>query len=136
MNINDINFSKPLNGNLFSDIAESVAYSIKYTTNREGKTVKNQKNKNAQLRKFYDELVMWNDKVQQDRVDRKVKFEELLPFIKMLKAKVAYASGRGHVDTNFKDIFYRCIDQIESDESLKYSKLFMEAVMGFCKSYE
>ena len=93
-------------------------------------------NKTTQLRKFYDELAMWNDRVQLVRENKAGKFQELIPFIKMLKAKVAYAEGRKNVDKNFSDIFNRCIDQISNVETLRDAKLFMEAVMGFCKLEE
>ena len=54
----------------------------------------------------------------------------------MLKAKVAYAKGRGHIDDAFQNIFNRCIDQIKDAQTLQHAKLFMEAVMGFCKLEE
>lgn len=54
----------------------------------------------------------------------------------MLKAKVAYAEGRKHVDKNFSEVFNRCIDQANNVETLRDAKLFMEAVMGFCKLEE
>jgi CRISPR-associated protein Csm2 len=43
-------------------------------------------NKSTQLRKFYDELVLWDNKV----LLHPEKFDEYLPFIRMLNAKVAY----------------------------------------------
>ena len=54
----------------------------------------------------------------------------------MLKAKVAYARGRKHVDDHFLEVFNRCIDQANNVETLRDAKLFMEAVMGFCKLEE
>lgn len=54
----------------------------------------------------------------------------------MLKAKVAYSQGRGLVNQNFSKIFNHTMDQINSAETLKDGKLFMEAVMGFCKLYD
>ena len=88
------------------------------------------------MRKFYDELAMWNERVQLARENKEAKFQELAPFIKMLKAKVAYAEGRKHIDKNFSDVFNRCIDQVNNAETLRDAKLFMEAVMGFCKLEE
>ncbi|WP_424408538.1 type III-A CRISPR-associated protein Csm2 [Pasteurella sp. PK-2025] len=122
-----IKFGQNKDAAIFSDIAEKAAQKIKSNQNA---------NKATQLRKFYDELAMWNDRVQLDKTDRNAKFEELLPFIKMMKAKVAYAKARGHIDDNFLTIFSRCIDQITSVETLKDAKLFMEAVMGYCKLEE
>lgn len=127
LNTNEIKFGAGRPNDIFSDIAERSAIWIK-----EGKDA----NKSTQLRKFYDELAMWNERVQQARESRQAKFDELLPFIKMLKAKVAYARGRKHIDNNFLEVFNHCIDQIQSVETLREAKLFMEAVMGYCKLEE
>ncbi len=127
LNINEIKFGNEKSAEIFSDIAQRAAKHIKTNKNL---------NKTTQLRKFYDELAMWNDRVQLVRENKAGKFQELIPFIKMLKAKVAYAEGRKNVDKNFSDIFNRCIDQINNVETLRDAKLFMEAVMGFCKLEE
>ena len=127
LNINEIKFGNEKSAEIFSDIAQRAATHIKTNKNL---------NKTTQLRKFYDELAMWNDRVQLVRENKEGKFQELMPFIKMLKAKVAYAEGRKNVDKNFSDIFNRCIDQINNVETLRDAKLFMEAVMGFCKLEE
>ncbi|WP_294089830.1 type III-A CRISPR-associated protein Csm2 [uncultured Actinobacillus sp.] len=123
----NIKFGKDKSSEIFSDIAEQAAVLIK--SNKD-------KNKTTQLRKFYDELAMWNERVQLARENKEAKFQELVPFIKMLKAKVAYAEGRKHIDKNFSDVFNRCIDQVNNAETLRDAKLFMEAVMGFCKLEE
>ena len=127
LNINEIKFGNEKSAEIFSDIAQRAAKHNKNNKNL---------NKTTQLRKFYDELAMWNDRVQLVRENKAGKFQELIPFIKMLKAKVAYAEGRKNVDKNFSDIFNRCIDQISNVETLRDAKLFMEAVMGFCKLEE
>ncbi|MCI7719053.1 type III-A CRISPR-associated protein Csm2 [[Pasteurella] aerogenes] len=123
----NIKFGKDKSSEIFSDIAKQAAVLIK--SNKD-------KNKTTQLRKFYDELAMWNERVQLARENKEAKFQELAPFIKMLKAKVAYAEGRKHIDKNFSDVFNRCIDQVNNAETLRDAKLFMEAVMGFCKLEE
>ena len=127
LNINEIKFGNEKSAEIFSDIAQRAAKHIKTNKNV---------NKTTQLRKFYDELAMWNDRVQLVRENKQGKFQELIPFIKMLKAKVAYAEGRKHVDKSFSEVFNRCIDQINNVETLRDAKLFMEAVMGFCKLEE
>ena len=127
LNINEIKFGNDKSAEIFSDIAQRAAKHIKTNKNV---------NKTTQLRKFYDELTMWNDRVQLVRENKQGKFQELIPFIKMLKAKVAYAEGRKHVDKSFSEVFNRCIDQINNIETLRDAKLFMEAVMGFCKLEE
>ena len=127
LNINEIKFGNEKSAEIFSDIAQRAAKHIKTNKNV---------NKTTQLRKFYDELAMWNDRIQLVRENKQGKFQELMPFIKMLKAKVAYAEGRKHVDKSFSEVFNRCIDQINNVETLRDAKLFMEAVMGFCKLEE
>jgi len=114
---------------IFSDIAQEAARLVK---NNGG----DGKNRPTQLRRFYDELVMWNDSVQQGSEDKEEKYKELEPFIKMLKAKVAYAKGRNHVDKSFERFFSHCIDRIDSHDSLKHCKFFMEAFMGYSKALE
>lgn len=127
LNINEIKFGGEKPTEIFSDIAQRAAKHIKTNKNV---------NKTTQLRKFYDELAMWNERVQLVRENKENKFQELAPFIKMLKAKVAYARGRKHVDDHFLEVFNRCIDQANNVETLRDAKLFMEAVMGFCKLEE
>ena len=127
LNINEIKFGNDKSAEIFSDIAQRAAKHIKTNKNV---------NKTTQLRKFYDELTMWTDRVQLVRENKQGKFQELIPFIKMLKAKGAYAEGRKHVDKSFSEVFNRCIDQINNVETLRDAKLFMEAVMGFCKLEE
>ena len=113
---------------IFSDIAKEAAKIVRGDT-------RNNKNKRTQLRRFYDELVMWNDSVQQSE-ERPEKYAELAPFIKMLKAKVVYAEGRNHVDKNFEKLFSHCINEIKSPETLRHCKFFMEAFMGYYKTLE
>lgn len=121
MDISKIQF--PAKGEIFSMIAKEAADFI--AKNKE-------KNKPTQLRKFYNELIMWNERVQ-SATDKDKKYHELEPFIKMLKAKVAYANSRNHVDNNFKKVFEQCIDEIKNAETLFHAKLFIESVTGYLK---
>ncbi len=86
-------------------------------------------NKPTQLRRFYDEIVMWDQKVRH-HPDR---FQEYLPFIRMLNAKVAYAEGRKLVDGAFADLLSHCLGQVNTADDLRVLKLFFEAFMGFYK---
>lgn len=124
---NLIKFGERKSSEIFSEIAKKAAEEIKSNANV---------NKSTQLRKFYDELAMWNERVQLAQADKLAKFNELEPFIKMLKAKVAYAKGRKHIDDKFMAVFNQTIDEIKCPQTLKEAKLFMEAVMGYCKYYE
>lgn len=113
---------------IFSDIASEAADHIASSGNT---------NKTTQLRKFYDELVMWHDKVHNEQKEnREAKYKELAPYIKMLNAKVAYACGRKLVNDDFRNLFSHCIRQIDDPETLKHCKLFMEALIGFRKAKE
>ncbi len=132
ISVNDIRLATPISENLFADIAQEKAARV--FDAKAGRKV----NESTQLRKFYDELVMWFDKVQLERTkDKKsARYTELAPFIKMMKAKVAYAKGRGHVDECFEKMFAHLIQEITDAETLKHAKLFMEAFMGFYKAQE
>jgi len=61
------------------------------------------------------------------------KFDEYLPFIRMLNAKAAYAEGRKLVDRNFVDLLAHTLKEVQSAETLTTCKLFWEAFMGFYK---
>ena len=122
MNLNDAINLKKLSDNIFSDIAEAAAKHISSPN----------QNKASQIRKFYDELAMWDEKIHRNKAE----YDKSAPFIHMLKAKVAYAKGRGHVDANFVAIFNRLIDQISDPQTLRHAKLFFEAMLGFRKAQE
>lgn len=129
--VGDIKLDKPVSVNLFADIAEEKAAKV-YEAGA------GRKNKATQLRKFYDELVMWFDKVHLERTKeaKALKYTEVAPFIKMMNAKVAYARGRDHVDECFEQMFSHLIRQVNDADTLKHAKLFMEAFMGFYKAQE
>ena len=109
---------------LFDEIANECAETISFTK-------KSTVNQSTQIRRFYDELVMWNDRADSDE-----KFTEVLPFVYMIKSKVAYAKGRDNVDSTFQDFINKTINQINDRKTLNNAKLFMESVMGFYKQYK
>lgn len=112
-----------LNAKLFSDTAMAVAKKI---------SSKGNVNSYTQLRKFYDELVLWQSKIGSN----KELFAQSEPFIQMIRAKVAYAKGRKYIDDCFKVMMDNLIKQINSPETLSNAKLFFEAVLGFKRSFE
>lgn len=126
MCIDKIRF-EPLAANIFSEIAKQVADEITPTERADSNL-----NKTTQLRKFYDELLMWDEKVNLDEH----KYTEYAPFIHMLKAKVAYAKGRNYVNGEFVEIFNKMLEGVKSAKTLHYAKLFFEAVLGFRKAAE
>ncbi|NOT11628.1 MAG: type III-A CRISPR-associated protein Csm2 [Methylococcaceae bacterium] len=122
----DIKLSKTgdkLDPDLFNTVAQGVARRIA------GDDPKKTDNKPTQLRRFYDEIVLWDNKV----LMHPEKFDEYLPFIRMLNAKAAYAKGRKLVDENFVGLLNSCLQQVINPETLHTFKLFMEAFMGFYK---
>jgi CRISPR-associated protein Csm2 len=129
--VHDVKLDTPVPAELFGDIAKDKAAAI-------AEAGAGRKNKSTQLRKFYDELVMWHEKVNQERTPQAKadKYAEIAPFIKMMKAKVAYARGRDHVDECFEQLFSHLVSKIDGIDSLKHAKLFMEAFMGFYKAQE
>lgn len=133
---NDIKLAKPLDPELFNSKAHNAA--------REVSRGDSQRNKSTQLRRFYDELVLWETRTNQvisqlqgDEEEKKrkaaEKFQEFLPFIRMLNAKVAYAEGRKLVDRTFVNLMHHTLGEVKDPETLTACKLFWEAFMGFYK---
>lgn len=125
----DIRFGDSIKDTLYADVAETKARFIADYSSRET-------NKPTQLRRFYDELCLWQEKVNQtgSAAEREARYQEFAPLIKMLKAKVAYAEGRKHVDKNFRALFSHGINEIKNAKTLAQCKLFFEAFMGFYKA--
>ena len=86
---------------LFNEEAERVAKTLAET--RQGGV-----NKSTQIRRFYDELVGWQQRIAGDED----KFKRFEAFIRMLNAKVAYAKGRKLVD----DIADQCTMLARTEE--------------------
>lgn len=93
-------------------------------------------NNPSQIRRFYDELALWHDKIESKGIAKDQMFEEALPYIQMIKAKLAYARGRELLSEDFFVVFSQLISDIKSPKSLKNAKLFFEAYMGFAKAME
>jgi CRISPR-associated protein Csm2 len=112
-----------LDADLFNGVARQVAETIAENRNA---------NKPSQIRKFYDELCLWETKVNQE-AEKAERFAECLPFILMLNAKVAYAKGRRLVDANFVKLIDDSLKQVNDPDTLRICKLFFEAFLGFYK---
>ena len=129
---------KNLTPELFDKTAENWAKRIAFESDENGNILKDSrgterlsKNMPTQLRRFYDELVMWDERGAKPNSD----FNSILPFVYMMKSKVAYARGRGNVDKTFQNFINKMIGQITDQKTLNNAKLFMEAMMGFYKQY-
>lgn len=115
-----IRFAKPIDPELFNRRAQEAAKRVAQDRSRNNPT---------QLRRFYDELILWEARVTQ----QPEKFEDYLPFIRMLNAKVAYAEGRKLVDRTFVTLMHHTLGEVKNPDSLTICKLFWEAFMGFYK---
>jgi len=100
---------------LFSNTAKKWAEEIERT-------------KKSQVRNFYDKVLDLNQRARHEE-----DFGEILPFVKMLNSKVAYAVTRGVAKREFEEMMHLCIDQVKTKEDLHVFKLFFEAVLGFYK---
>lgn len=118
--LNTIKFTAPLDADLFNGKAQRAAKRIADDHNS---------NKSTQLRRFYDELVLWETRSSQ----QPEKFAEYLPFIRMINAKAAYAEGRKLVNSDFVALMAHTLAEVKDPETLTYCKLFWEAFMGFYK---
>jgi len=132
--------NKTVRPDLFSEQAESWASKIcqsglvtKYDkkTKKEKKTL--EKNKISQIRKFYDEVLRFSDylKAGED-------YATIIPYIKMLNAKAAYAEGRKLITIEFKIFLKQCLDFLNDNnpKSFDVFQNFFEAFMGYYKYYE
>lgn len=90
------------------------------------------KTKKTQARNFYEKVLELEAKSKSEE------WQDVLPFVKMLNSKVAYAStrnsgGRKLINEAFVSMMTQCISQVNTKEDLKVFKLFFEAVLGFFK---
>jgi|SRR5690625_1122349 len=120
---------KNISKELFSIQADECALAVAQA----GGGARGRMNSPTQLRRFYDELEMWYSQVfnKNGFEERTKKFNDILPFIHMLIAKVAYSEGRNHVERTFRNLFSGVIKQIDTVDDLRNAKLFMEAFLGF-----
>jgi len=122
----DLNYKT--NTELFNEVAKNYAKEI-------GNGVKN-----TQIRKFYDYILEYDEKAKKLKTEDEFK-SDILPFIKMLNSKVAYASARSSgggklVNEAFVNMIKECISVIKEKKDLSNFKLFFEAVIGFHREVE
>ena len=112
---------------LFSKTADELAKKI---ADDGGKA----KNKNSQVRRYFDEIVRLNDLAQQG--DEEHMQFQILPQVHMLIAKVVYAQGRKLVTHSFVELMKNGIEQIQDRKDLQIFTNFLESFMGFYKVYK
>jgi len=122
---------KHIHPELFSNKAEELAKLISSESN-------DRTNAPTQIRKFYDEAIRFEGIIKSKPED----FETLLPYIKMLNAKAAYAHGRESggkplISRGFKDFISKALQKVNDKDDFEVFSSFFEAFMGFYKlSYE
>ena len=116
---------------LFSKTARELAEKI----GKDGKDKKNKqvKNKNSQVRRYFDEVVRLNT-IAQEGDEEDMKFR-VLPQLHMLISKVAYAKGRNLITTSFEEMIKTGIEQVKDSEDLQVFTNFLESFVGFYKGY-
>jgi CRISPR-associated protein Csm2 len=118
-----------LHEDLFSETAEKWAQEVSQAGDAK-------KNKPTQLRKFYDEVVRFDGIIKSAGLDKQNdEFNSILPYLKMLNAKVAYAEGRDLVTREFKDFIKKSLAEVHDIEDFNAFAGFFEAFMGFYKYY-
>lgn len=90
----------------------------------------------AQLRRFYGEAKNLEKKAT-DKTRNEIteeSFAPVLPLVKMLKSKVAYAANPANrkVPQEFRQWLDKHLDSVNSAEEFKAFLLHFEAVVGFC----
>ncbi len=126
-----------ISDDLFAEQAHKAAQDC-VVLNKTGDKAKDV-NTTTQIRRFYDELVLWHDKVflgKSSPKEQDEKFRDVLPYIQMLRAKAAYSNARGHINDIFFEMFNHIIQQIQNKDQLKNARLFMEAFLGYKKKLE
>lgn len=88
-------------------------------------------NNPTQLRKFFDEVIRFQGMLQSNPEQ----FNELLPYIKMINAKAAYAAGRDLIGTEFKAFLSDSLKQVNNRDDFEVFCTFFEAFLGFYKFY-
>lgn len=85
-----------------------------------------------QIRKFYSEIKNLERQLfclKKDETSNSI--AEILPMLKLLKAKSAYAVHRSVVPEEFKTWIWGHVDSIKNSQDFKVFALHFEAVVGF-----
>lgn len=129
-------YTDPANGiinpELMADDAQKWAVKVsKAGLNTRGDKL--EKNKISQLRKFFDEAIRLSDMLRNGE-----EYRNVIPFIKMLKAKAAYAEGRKLITQEFNDFIKLSIAEVKENDQASFDLFlsFFEAFVGFYKFEE
>lgn len=86
----------------------------------------------TQMRRFFNDVKLHKRKLEFSG-DKEAEFKKILPHIKMLKSRVAYATSRGHVSFGFRDFINNAVDSIGDYKDYEAFALYFEAIIGFSK---
>ncbi|MBN2107100.1 MAG: type III-A CRISPR-associated protein Csm2 [Deltaproteobacteria bacterium] len=111
-----------INPDLFSSIAEKLALDV--ASEKGGN-----RNKPTQIRKFYDEVIRFDSIVKASPKE----FDNVLPYLKMLNAKAAYAMGRDLISGKFKDFIADSLHQVNDKQDFAAFTGLFEAFIGYYK---
>lgn len=114
---------KIIDPKLFWEVAEEIANAI-------GNQESDKEDKKTQIRKFYDEVILYKDRIGNNQEE----FKNKLPFIKMIYAKVSYSKGRKIISSRFDSFMKTSLQQVNTLEQFKVFVAFFEAFMGFYRS--
>lgn len=109
--------------NLFSTQAEEMARKVAKDKG---------KNKPTQIRKFYDEITHYHKRLRANPDD----FQKILPYIKMINSKLAYARGRELISENLKSLLTECINSIKDYKDYEVFVNFFESFLGYYNAIE
>jgi len=134
----DISFWKDKNKKLIDpDLFSSKAEELAQKIFEEQQASRGRANKPTQLRKFYDEVIRFGSMLQGLPVEKQQEeFDKILPYLKMLNAKAAYALGRDLVSKSFKDFIAGSLTKINDKDDFEAFAGFFESFMGFYKYYD
>ena len=113
-----------LRPDLFSDEAKNIA--LQLTSGKKPTTP-------TQLRAFYGEVKALQNRME----DEEESFEDILPFILMLKSKASYKYGTKNIPIEFRNFIFSVVDEIKkvnTKQAFEDFCYFFEAIIGF--SYE
>lgn len=124
---------------LFSKIAkqEVEKFLIFYTDKKTGKKKASKGTPSStQIRKFFNDLLIIKQKIENtlNENSKDLEFKRQLPYIKMLKAKVAYAKSRDNVNQEFVDFIEKYIDEVNEKEDFFVLCDFFEAIIAYSKA--
>lgn len=134
------NWREKENGDFVFDLANITAKTFDITAKKWALVIANAKNnpkdrsggvEKNQLRNFYDKVLELEEKALNSTEEEFQK--KVLPFVKMLNSKVAYAKNKqtSPVNMAFVHFMTEAIGQVKSIETFKNFKYLFEAVVGF-----